>query len=387
MIRVLVADDDPRIRELLSEVVSRDAGYLLVGAVGHADEAIALAAAERPDVALVDVSMPGSGLLATRGIRRRSPETKILALSAHEDRSTVISMLEAGAVGYIVKGESMDGLLDSIARAAAGHGSLSGEVTREVIDELVEQLTTRRRAQDREHAISARVREVVAARRGVEIAFQAICALGDGTPVGSEALSRFRGSAISPERWFAEAHEVGLGVELELRAAESALRQASSVPPAHYVTLNASPATVTDRAFEELLGAHEPHRLIVEITERAPVDDYDRLNTALRRLRAGGVRVAIDDAGAGFASLRHILQIEPEMIKLDRTLIAGIERERAQRALAAGLISFAEKMGCAIVAEGIEREAQRDILCSLGVEYGQGFFLARPGPLPLAPGG
>ena len=95
------------------------------------------------------------------------------------------------------------------------------------------------------------------------------------------------------------------------------------------------------------------------------------------------MRLAVDDAGAGFASLRHILRLAPDFIKLDRTLIDGIERDRSRQALAAGLISFADKIEATIIAEGIERSAEVDALTALGVDYGQGFFIARPAPLPL----
>ncbi len=122
--------------------------------------------------------------------------------------------------------------------------------------------------------------------------------------------------------------------------------------------------------------------MVVEITEHEPVDDYDELARALERLRARGARIAIDDAGAGFASLRHTLQLEPDVIKLDISLTRRIDRERGKRALAKALISFAQEMGVDIVAEGIETEAELHTLLELGARYGQGFFLARPGPLP-----
>src|SRR5262249_15808220 len=125
-------------------------------------------------------------------------------------------------------------------------------------------------------------------------------------------------------------------------------------------------------------------RIVVEVTEHMPVEDYNALNRALERVRALGVRLAIDDAGAGFASLRHILQLAPDFVKLDRTLIDDIERDRSHQALAAGLISFAKKIEATIVAEGIERKAQLRALRDLGVSCGQGFLLARPAPLPAA---
>ena len=132
-----------------------------------------------------------------------------------------------------------------------------------------------------------------------------------------------------------------------------------------------------------LFSDDEAGRLVVEITEHAPVDDYDQLKKALDPLRERGLRLAVDDAGAGFASLRHILNLAPDIIKLDRTLIDRIDEDCSRQALAAGLISFADKIDAAIVAEGIEREEEVHALDELGVGFGQGYFFARPGPLPL----
>jgi EAL domain-containing protein (putative c-di-GMP-specific phosphodiesterase class I) len=126
-----------------------------------------------------------------------------------------------------------------------------------------------------------------------------------------------------------------------------------------------------------------PHakRIVVEITEHEPVDDYEELASALRPLRDLGVRIAIDDAGAGYASLRHTLAVDPDIVKVDISLTAGIEHDRAKRALASALISFADEMDITIVAEGIETEASLQALLELGVRYGQGFHIARPAPL------
>jgi len=381
-IRVLIADDDPLVRELLAAVVGGDARYELVAVVARADAAIEAAARERPDVALLDVRMPGGGTSAARGVKRRSPNTTIVALSAHDDRTTVLEMLEAGAAGYVVKGGPIEEIIESIERAAVGRGSLSSAVASEVIDELVHQLQTRRREERRRAQLTARVRRAIDDERVLAIAFQSICALDPIAPVGVEALSRFCGAGQrGPEAWFAEATEVGLGTELELVAIARALEELPDLDPSLYLTLNASPGTLRKPALERLLRASDPQRLVVEITERAPIEDYDALNEALDRLRALGVRVAIDDAGAGFASLRHILRLAPEFIKLDSTLIAGIEHDRSQRALAAGLISFADRSAATIIAEGIERPGQLGVLTSLGVGYGQGHFLSEPAPL------
>ena len=126
---------------------------------------------------------------------------------------------------------------------------------------------------------------------------------------------------------------------------------------------------------------------MVEITEQAPIDSYEEFAAALAPLRRRGLRLAIDDLGAGFASLMHLLRLEPDLIKLDRALIADIERHRMTRALAVALTSFALETGMLIVAEGIETELQRALLTALGVSLGQGYLLGRPQALPIRGGG
>jgi EAL domain-containing protein (putative c-di-GMP-specific phosphodiesterase class I) len=120
---------------------------------------------------------------------------------------------------------------------------------------------------------------------------------------------------------------------------------------------------------------------VIEITEHEPIADYPRLGASLAALRARGARVAIDDAGAGFASLRHTLQLAPDHVKLDISLTRSIDTDRARRAMASALISFADEMGMVIVAEGIETQRELDTLLELGVRFGQGYYLAEPGPL------
>ncbi len=122
-------------------------------------------------------------------------------------------------------------------------------------------------------------------------------------------------------------------------------------------------------------------RLILEITEHETVAHYSRLNRALDPMRSQGLRVAVDDMGAGYSSLRHILQIRPDLIKLDMSLCSGIDKDPARRALASALISFSREIDSQLVAEGVETEEERDVLRSLGVNLVQGFLLGRPSTL------
>jgi len=152
------------------------------------------------------------------------------------------------------------------------------------------------------------------------------------------------------------------------------------VPEGAYLALNCSHRAAVSEELAALLAPHTD-RLVLEITEHEAIEDYDDLVGALAPLRARGTRIAIDDAGAGFASLRHTLHIAPDIVKLDMSLTRGIDADRTKRALAAAMVSFAEEVGFALVAEGIETREELDALRELGVACGQGFFLAEPGPL------
>lgn len=380
-IRVLIADDEPALRLALSDLLAQEERVALVGAASDADEAIVLAERLRPKVALVDVKMPGGGgPHAARGIVSSSPDTRVIALSAFEDRPTVLEMLRAGAVGYLVKGTAADQIVDSIARVAEGGTSLSEEV----VGGLVDTLTTQLRREEHDRADREQRREKIerfVAGDGLAIAYQPIMDLRTRVVAGYEALARFRSlPPRPPDQWFAEAVELELGVQLELTAIQQALQGLDRIPAHAYLSVNASHrAAMTPRLLETL--GPRAHRVMVEITEHEPISDYPRLGAALAALRARGTRVAIDDAGAGFASLRHTLQLAPDHVKLDISLTRSIDTDRARRAMASALISFADEMDMTIVAEGIETQRELDTLLELGVRYGQGFFLAEPGPL------
>ena len=383
-ISVLIAEDDEQMRLALSSFIETEPGFSLVAAVGDAQEAIDLAAVLQPDVVVVDVNMPrGGGTRATREIRRRTPESRVLALSAANDRATVLAMVEAGASGYLVKGGPVQEISDAIRRAATGRSSLSAEVAGEVVEELAGELQTRRRRERRMASRLARIRGLIDDPARMGIVLQPVCRLDDGMPVGHEALARFVGRPErSPDHWFRAAGTVGAGEELELLAMERALERLGDLPEGTFLSVNGSPSMFGSAAAQRLLTAVPTDRLVLEITEHAPVADYGMLAADLGPLRARGARLAVDDAGAGFASLRHILRLAPDIIKLDRSLVADISHDTAQQALAGGLISFAEKMGATIVAEGIERDDELAMLRELGVTHGQGYLLAKPAVAP-----
>lgn len=219
----------------------------------------------------------------------------------------------------------------------------------------------------------------------VRVVFQPIIATDTGRLVGAEALARFEAAnpgdaPSSPDIVFADAASVGLGVDLELLAVRTALRASVALPEDLYVSINVSPAALlTPQLTDVLMSAPIAlTRLVLEITEHVSVPDYDVLAARAAEIRQLGVRLAVDDAGAGFASFRHILRLGPEYIKLDRTLIENISEDPARRALAAAVVLFAFEMGSAVVAEGVETIAELQTAQTLGIDAVQGFLLGRP---------
>jgi len=380
-IRVLLADDEAGLRLALTELLSHVERLELIGTAADAEEAIRIAAADQPDVALVDVRMPeGGGPAAARGISRVSPRTRVIALSAYEDRANVLEMLRAGAVGYLVKSTAADELVDGIQRVAEGGTSLSAEVMSGVVAELATQLRREEIEREVDEGIRGDIERFVSGH-GVWMVFHEIVDLVTRERIGVEALARF-GSipARPPDLWFADATALELGMQLELRALKEALQALPRLQDGTFLSVNCSHhAAVVPEVADRLDGVED--RVVLEITEHEAIEDYGALAETLAPLRARGLRVAVDDVGAGYASLRHALQLAPDMVKMDLSLTRDIDRDAGRRALASALISFAQETSMTIVAEGIETAAELETLLSLGVRYGQGFYLSRPGPL------
>ena len=232
-------------------------------------------------------------------------------------------------------------------------------------------------------ALRARVAGLIAAR-GVQVVFQPIVDLATRRTVGFEALSRFPPPDGSPLRWFDDADLAGLRAELEFASVRAALNQLDRLPSDAYVSLNFSPSVLNElpRLDLDALAERVPlGRIVLEVTEQAPIDDYARLGEALADIRRRGARLAIDDAGAGFASMRHIVSLRPDIIKLDISLIRDIDSDPSRRALAASIALFGGQTGASIVAEGIETDGELAVLIELGIGFGQGYLLGRPAPL------
>jgi EAL domain-containing protein (putative c-di-GMP-specific phosphodiesterase class I)/DNA-binding NarL/FixJ family response regulator len=377
-IRTLIVDDDAEMRSVLIDIIERADPLTLVGVAEDAQQAIELASRQQPDVALLDVKMPGGGPRAAREIRASSPNTAIIALSAHEDARSVQEMLAAGAYNYLTKGTSPKDLVEAICSSVEGEVRLSSRAASFVVSELASRLEAEREVDQQRFAWDEQIHRILE-RGGLDCVFQPIVALDTGEPVGFEALARFDSEPIrSPGAWFAEAKALGYALELEIAAVEAAISHVDRLPSDTFMTLNVSPPSIMSPRLMETIGRVPLDRIIVEVTEHAPITDYPQLRTAIAALRRGGARLAVDDVGAGHASLRHILQLDPDLIKLDVSLTRDIQTQRSQRAMASALVTFAREVGASVIAVGIETEAELTVIRELGVPLGQGFFFGRP---------
>lgn len=386
--RVVIVDADSASSASLRRVLLADSD---VDIECHADADAALRSldADPTDLLIIDVDGPGHEdlRLLKQFVARRGPDDFLPVLVVTRDRTgeSHLRALLAGATDLLQKPiDATEAALRvrNLLQTRALHVRLRrhGEVLAARLDQqeamerrLVEELEERR----------ARI-EGVLAGLGLTILFQPIVELAGSTVLGVEALARFStGPQRVPDVWFSEAAEVGLGPDLEIAAISMAVDQFDGIPPLAYLSLNVSAATVLSGLLKAALHDVPFERVVLELTEHDAVDDYDALNRALSEMRAEGVRLAVDDAGAGFSSLRHILSLQPDIIKLDLALTRGIAEDPVRRALAASLVSFAREIDASITAEGVETEAELAVLQQLGVPSAQGFYLSRPIPLPI----
>lgn len=214
--------------------------------------------------------------------------------------------------------------------------------------------------------------------------YQPIVDLSNGNIVAAEALARFESEPKrTPDKWFNEAWETGLGIELEIRAMQEALALTDHFPDRAYLTINLAPRTLLSETFAQIARTLDLDRVVFEITEHEVVSDFQPLRLVADRLRKLGARVAIDDVGAGYSGLNRILELRPDILKLDLQLNGNIHRDPAKQAMVSAVSGFASRTGTLVVAEGIETAEEMETLKSLGVAYGQGYYFAKPGPLPL----
>lgn len=387
---VVIVDDEPANVALLRRLLDTAA---IVRVHGFTDprQALAHCAESLPDLVLLDLHMPGLDgfgfMEALKGLVPGGRFLPVLVLTADVTTEVRERALSAGAKDFLTKPFDRTEVLLRVSNLLETR-ALAALLERHNTD-LKAALDLRIDAEREAAAEHELRRERIAqalAPGALAMVFQAIADLTTGTVVGAEALARFACEPRRPpDEWFAEAGDIGRGAELELAAIAAALQQLHQLPPDVFLSVNASPATAVTPELEALLAGYPAERVVLELTEQARVGDYDTLLAALGRLRDRGVRIAVDDAGAGYAGFQHLLRLRPDILKLDTTLTRGIDADPVHRCLAAALVTFATEIGGTIIAEGIEIPEELSTLQRVGIPWGQGYHLARPGPLPVPP--
>jgi EAL domain-containing protein (putative c-di-GMP-specific phosphodiesterase class I) len=382
--RVLVVDDH-RPNVALLERVLLSAGVRTVYTLTDSRLAVQRCLELQPDLLMLDLHMPHvDGYAVLAGLQATLPADvflPIIVLTADVSPQARERVLSAGAKDFLTKPfdpvetiQRVRNLLETRALYQVVQDSNA-----ELRAELVRRNETERRAAEERRLARSRIEQVLT-DGSLSMVFQPICDLNSGHTLGVEALARFDCEPRRPpNEWFDEAAD--LGPELELAAVNAALSQLARLPADCFMSVNVSPNTALRHELAAALSRVPPSRVVLEVTEHTRVEDYEPLVLALEDFRAQGVRVAIDDAGSGYAGLQRLLRLKPEIIKLDLDLTRGIQADPARRALARSLVAFADEIDATLVAEGIETAEDMATLRALDVPWGQGYHLARPAPL------
>ncbi len=242
---------------------------------------------------------------------------------------------------------------------------------------LAELITTELEAMRERDQESVRIRQLIESA-ALEIALQPVFDIHDGRFLGAEALARFPSCFGTTEAVFESAGAVGLSLPLERLAIGCAIPVLDALQDGQFLAVNLTPQVAFELAATGETRPELLRRLVLEITEHAAITSYADLRRALRSSRDQGLRLAIDDAGAGYASLKHVVELEPDIIKIDRSIVEGVASDRARRSAVSAFVLLALDIGASVIAEGVERPEDLEAIKDLGVDAAQGFLLARP---------
>jgi EAL domain-containing protein (putative c-di-GMP-specific phosphodiesterase class I) len=386
--RVVVIDDEPANVSLLLQLLRRK-GLRNVHAISDSREALGYVVENDPDLVLLDLHMPGVDgyeLLAALRERAGGSYLPVLVLTADTTHQAINRALDLGARDFVTKPFDIDEVtlrVRNLLETKELHNTLRHHnisLRRQIGD-------IERAAESEEEArqgVLDRISEVLNSG-GITMVFQPIVQIPGDRVVGCEALARFPQlpgqPRQGPDRWFADAERVGLGTQLELLAVANALAQLRELPAQMFMAVNVSPPAALAVELQQLLDQVDGERVVLELTEHVPVEDYDAVDAGLAELRRRGVRLASDDTGAGYAGFRHLLGLSPDIIKLDISLCRDIDQDPVRRALAGALVAFAHDVQAQVIAEGVENSRELVTLEGLRVPWLQGFHLGRPGQL------
>ena len=382
---VFVIDDNATNIELLKALLL-NAGVRTVSSSTDPREALKRLDDMSPDLVLLDLHMPqldGYSVLQRIVERAAGSYLPVMVLTADARPEALERALSLGARDFVTKPFNATEVVLR-ARNLLETRYLHVTLRQHNVDLRAELGSYQELARAEREALETerdRIERVISGRE-IQMVFQPVLDLDTGGLVGVEALSRFPVEpSRGPDRWFAAAGQAGLGVELELCAVDAALGALPQLPDGVFLAVNVSPATlITDRV-TDLVTPDVASRMVIELTEHVPVEDYETVNASAERLRAHGARVAVDDTGAGYAGFRHLISLKPDIVKLDICLTRGVDHDPGRRALTSALVQFTQDTGATLIAEGIETSEELNTLHQLHVDWAQGYHLGRPQPL------
>jgi EAL domain-containing protein (putative c-di-GMP-specific phosphodiesterase class I) len=388
---VVVSDDRERAREWCQALIN--AGFTNVGSLADVVDPSSRIPALEPDLVLVDVDRLEPDML--RPLAFESDVVPVLVIHDEGAAAVRFQALSRGVDHCLRRPVDQAEVVlhvHNLIRSRLGHVQLQRRIAL-----LESQLRDRELPKEeevrRDRHIEMDVQRLLddPAFPDLTCVYQPIVSFATAEVVGLEALTRFPSTIErSTDSWFTEAARVGLAPRLELTALRVALEDRSHLPqptvlqPRPFMSMNISPHVLRSPALRALVDSIEaPDGVVMELTDNEPSDDYRPLTDAIEHLRHRGVRLAMDDPGAGFASLSHFVRLEPDIIKLGGDMVSGIHEDKARRALVSALVHFAQQSGAMLIATRIESHEELAVVRDLGVEYGQGYYLARPAALPL----
>jgi EAL domain-containing protein (putative c-di-GMP-specific phosphodiesterase class I) len=368
---LLLVDDDASVLATYRRILEH-AGHTIHTAANGAD-ALTTLGDEEIDAVLSDVSMPGvTGVELLRRVREIDLDLPVILLTGAGDVASAAAAVELGALRYLLKPVDAT-LLADIARRAVMLRRMAA-AKREALRATGGEATA---AGDRA-GLQAAFGRVIS---GLWMAFQPILENRSGARFGWEALMRSNdGSLTTPQAVLRAAERLDRLDELGRTIRRLVASQMAEMPSSETVFVNLHPRDLTD---VDLADPTAPlskfaHRVVLEVTERAALSSVRDVTTRIASLRELGYRIAIDDLGAGYAGLTSFAQLEPEVVKLDMSLVHGIDHETTKQKVVASLVQLCREMNLQVVAEGVETKAEHDMLLALGCPLVQGFFFGRP---------
>jgi EAL domain-containing protein (putative c-di-GMP-specific phosphodiesterase class I)/ActR/RegA family two-component response regulator len=374
--RVLVVDDDIVLLRSYARMLASH-GYRVETAISG--EAAVVAVAAGPfDVILSDIDMPGmSGIELLKHVRRVDLDVPLVLITGNPSLETATQAIEQGALRYLVKPVQIGALADVVGEAVRLHRLACAK--REALDLVggYDKLVG-----DAAGLVSSFDR----ALDSMYIAYQPIVAWSTRSVFGYEALLRSREPSLPhPGAVLDAAERLGRTRDVGRVVRERATLRAAKMPPGALLFVNLHTRDLLD---EDLYARHTPlakmaDRVVLEMTERASLHQVPDIQGRVAKLRALGYRIAVDDLGAGYAGLTSFALLEPEIVKLDMSLVRGLHKEPTKRTLVRTMITMCRELGMMVVAEGVEVPEEREALREAGCELMQGYLFARPGePFP-----